>query len=211
MPTRTFADLSNNNAVNVNWPPYRKSGHILVLLKATEGESFIDQTHGGRAVHARAAGIHPGHYHFAHCDSSPIQQAQFFWSIVRPVFRGWDPLVLDVEQGGQNGKSVQECAHWTTAFDVEFRKVSGGHELILYSDASFLSELVRAGAHVQGTRAWIAAYGSEPPAPKGWSKWGHQFTDGEAGPLPHSCAGIGQCDVSTLNPKSYLGLLAHRP
>jgi lysozyme len=47
---------------------------------------------------------------------------------------------------------------------------------------------------------WTARYGSRPVVPRNWPTWTlWQYTDGAAGPEPHSVKGIGQCDRNTFN------------
>lgn len=207
---RYFADLSNNNTQAIDWPVYHKAGHVLVGLKASEGEHFVDQTHALRSEGAHKAGVWVLHYHFAHVGSSASQQAQFFWSQIKGHLAQHDYACIDVEQGGLDGKSAPDAATWTRSFDVEFKRVSG-HSLVLYSDESFLSELTAAGGGVAGDRAWIAAYGPQKPSVAKVSTWGWQFTDGDNGPEPHQCAGVGKSDVSELNLESYLHLRATKP
>lgn len=206
MPNRFFADISNNNTQTVDWNAYRnKGGHVLVGLKASEGESFIDKTHASRSAHAHQAGVWVAHYHFGHPDLNPVEQAQFFWAQVKPHFAGKDFACIDIEVTG--GLSYGAVGQWVRRFDAEFRRVSG-HTLVGYSGEDFLAHMGPCGIK----RWWVAKYGPPPVhAPAGASVWAWQMNDGEVGPGPKACAGIGGCDVSELNRLTYWRLRLQKP
>jgi lysozyme len=202
---RYFADISNNNTQTVNWTEYKKVGqHVLVGLKATEGESFIDKTHASRSEGAHSAGVHVLHYHFGHPNKSAKEQAQFFWGQIKGHFAKRDFACIDIEVS--DGMPNAAIASWVRGFAGEFKRVST-HSLIAYSSESFAHSIGNCGI----TRWWVAAYGGPGVPPAGASQWAHQFTDGSIGPQPHSCAGIGNCDVSQLNWGTYGRLRLTKP
>lgn len=202
---RTFADISNNNPQTIGWHAYRSEGHVLVGLKASEGTNFVDKYHATRSQEAHKAGVWVIHYHFAHPNRSAGAQAQFFWNQIRTHFAARDFACVDIEVS--DGFTYPAINQWVRAFTAEFRRVSG-HTLIGYSGESFLGSLGSCGIN----RWWVAKYGSGfPVAPANASVWAFQFTDGSAGPEPHSAAGIGHCDMSRLNWGTYLRLRASRP
>ncbi len=205
---RYFADISNNNSQTVNWNQYRKAGHVLVGLKATEGNTFVDKTHPTRSENAHSAGVHVMHYHFAHPGKDANQQAQFFWAQIKGHFAKRDFAALDIEVS--DGLSDVQVARWVEQFDAAFRHISG-HTLIGYSGESFLQGLKRAGMKLAGERWWTAAYGPNEPHVAGTTTWAWQRTDGTIGPPPHTCAGIGNCDISSLNWATYLRLRLLKP
>jgi lysozyme len=198
---RYWADVSNNNTQTINWTEYAKVGqHVLVGLKATEGTTFLDRTHAPRSEGAHKAGSWVVHYHFAHPNESAVAQARFFWAQIRGHFAAKDFACIDIEVA--DGQSNHEIAAFVGAFKAEFEK-SSGHSLIGYSGESFHNGIGSCGIK----RWWLAAYG--PNEPRG--AWAWQFTDGQIGPQPHSCAGIGNCDISRLNWATYLRLRVKRP
>lgn len=211
MPDLKFADLSNNQAQPIDWAQYKAAGHVLIGLKATEGTGFKDATHNPRARYAHQRGIHVAHYHFAHAGESAGVQADVFWTKVKPVHGRHDYCVLDIEDGGRDGKTMQEVVDWCRQFELAFFKVSGYRRPIVYSNEAFLRQLRNLGYRPGSGKAWIAAYGPHKPSLPGIQTWSWQYTDGTQGPLPHSCAGIGKCDISTLNLKSYLWLRVRKP
>src|SRR5262249_7700187 len=47
-------------------------------------------------------------------------------------------------------------------------------------------------------RLWLAQYISTPTVQRSWSTyWLWQYTDGRAGPTPHSIDGVGRCDINS--------------
>ncbi len=206
---RYFADISNNNPQAINWSAYHGDGqHVLVGLKATEGTTFIDHTHTDRCQGAHKAGVHVLHYHFGHPGSSASGQAQVFWNKIRGHFATRDLACIDLEV--TDGLDMSRVASWLKQFDIHFKDISG-HSLIGYAGESFLGDLAAHGGNIAGRRWWVAAYGGRGRAPRGYTRWAHQFTDGSIGPQPHACVGIGRCDVSQLNWATYIRLRATKP
>ena len=205
---RNFADLSNNNAQAIQWKEYAKAGHVLVGLKATEGQGFVDQTHGPRSEAAHSEGVWVLHYHFGHPNLSASAQASHFWGQIRGHFAKKDFACLDIEV--TDGQSWAQIANWSEAFISELAKLSG-HSSLVYSSADFLSHIVASGLRWPGQRGWIAAYGPNKPSVPSVKGWAWQYTDGNIGPLPHHYMGIGNCDGSLLNWGTYLRLRLTKP
>ena len=93
-----FADLSNNNRY-FNAARYRRAGHRLVALKASEGDGFVDERHARWSAEAHHAGLAVVHY--CYCTpgrGSGRAAADLFWSVVdRHFIPGRDRLALDME------------------------------------------------------------------------------------------------------------------
>lgn len=196
MPSRLFADLSDNNAA-FNAHAYASAGHQLVALKASEGVGFTDPKHGPRADQAHHAGLLVAHYHFCRPDTHPDHagEAETFWAAVKPFEWPGDFLVLDLEVTPRGG--MAQAAGYLAGFDAALHRISG-HRAVGYTYVSYLDE---AGPRLQvaSRRWWIAAYGSKPGRlGAGRHRWAWQYTDGRDGPTPHRFAGIGQCDGSRL-------------
>lgn len=76
----------------------------------------------------------------------------------------------------------------------------------LYSGHTIKEAFTKAGiTHPDQTELskcwfWIAQYSQAPLVPKVWQKWTlWQYTDGAAGPEPHTVDGIGRCDRDQYN------------
>jgi lysozyme len=200
---RYFADISSNNSF-FDAEDYRKSGHLLVAIKATQGTGYVNPKYAQWVQSAHKAGLTVLHYHFAE-KQNPVGEANHFLNTIKPHFGKKDSLVLDLEVtvDPANGYEITNPVNYRKWFDTQlFRR---GHRSILYSYASYLRQF-GPGLRPISKKIWVADYETHPQG--GWwgNSWAWQFTDGEHGPKPHSCAGIGQCDVSLVNPATYLRL-----
>lgn len=197
-PDALAADISSNNR-SFNAHQYASAGHLLIIIKATQGTNFTNPTHQVWTRDAHAAGLAVMHYHF--CDgASPLLEAQHFWATVKPLWRNGDRLAIDFEQPALGALGPRGPAY-LAALDHELHKHSG-QWAIGYTFASALSPSLR----VQSGKWWVAAFGNTWPArarrqlPNG-TMWAWQFTDGlEGAQGPRGAAGIGQCDMSVLSP-----------
>jgi lysozyme len=197
-----FPDVSNNNAV-VNVAEVRKAAKIkvgdLLVTKITEGLTFIDRPGLLRAKGMEAAGFpRRGFYAFVHPSQSGEAQAQFFLKTLDDAgvkILPSDILICDGEvSDGQSAATVRSCF---ANFGHELKKHYNNVRW-LYGGGPFAEEN---GITLDGYDAhWLAAYVDNPrpymhfgSRTKAW-----QFTDGRNGPGPHSCPGIGNCDLSVV-------------
>jgi len=97
----------------VQWSAVAADGIQFAYLKASEGESFIDQRFADNWRDAQRAGIIPGAYHFYSLCGSPKLQAANFLAAAPPVVVAVLPPAIDLELGGN-------CAHRPTP--AAFRK-----------------------------------------------------------------------------------------
>lgn len=197
MPSREFADLSNNNE-SFNAAEYAHAGHVIVALKASEGARFVDPKHRGWALAAGMHHIAVIHYHFGRPDqgSGGAEEAAFFLEATHGLLGPHDFVVYDGERAA-NGAFGLDPAH-CAQFDEHIQQHTRFHT-ILYASAS---ELVANGEHAlvgDNRRDWCAEYSNLPDA----HAPGHvcvmrQFTDSVVGPFPHSLPGVGACDVDIM-------------
>lgn len=198
-PARFMADLSNNNA-HFDAHAYRKGGHRVVALKATEGVGGRQGIYVERVNAAHRAGLFVVHYHFARPDhhSTSTAEAADFLSYIKPHVRKGDRVALDLEV--QPGRSMDLNAYSRNFAHIVRQRIGHKHGW-LYSYSAFISEH---GLRVpSGWRLWLANYSAPVPHRGSWT---HQFTNGISGPSPHSMAGVGQIDVSMLTRRAALGL-----
>src|SRR5215471_16993212 len=78
------------------WEAMAKAGIVGLILKATEGTTYVDPTYGRRYDAARENGVAVSSYHFLRHGSIP-QQMQLFLKTVDPD-QG-ERMVLDWEDG----------------------------------------------------------------------------------------------------------------
>ncbi len=92
--TDTIIDLSHWQAP-VDFGAVRTGGIVAVILKATQGSGWIDNTFVARSMAALNAGLLVGAYHFADA-TNPSGQANLFLSVagMLPV------LAIDIEPNG---------------------------------------------------------------------------------------------------------------
>lgn len=197
---RYFADISNNNGT-FNAKEYAHSGHILIAIKATEGVGPVQNVYVERVNEAHSSKLVVAHYHFARPDNhaNGKSEAISFAKGIAGHVRKNDILVLDLETRGKVNMQT-----YMRQFETELHRHYPHYPMVLYTYSSFLSEYSLKPA---SNRLWIANYsGKIMPLLIGVKNWAHQFTDGKLGAKPHTCKGIGQCDVSRLNMRSYLRL-----
>lgn len=197
---RYFGDVSSNNA-HYDASAYRhKGGHLIVGIKATEGTGYVNPRYAQWVEDSHKQGVAVMHYHFAHPESKATGQQEFahFWNTASHHFAEGDYVVFDEETN--LGAWKHDAAH-CHEFYVAAKGVH--HDPVLYGSLSYLEQLGPEAVPPED-RIWVAAYGPEPKSlPKGMKIWAWQRTDGRSGPEPHSCAGIGVCDVSILNEATY--------
>lgn len=191
-----FADLSDNNS-EPDWNAYKAAGHVFIALKCTEGLTFVDPTHRGRAMSAVSRQIAVCNYHFARPDlgHSPEAEAAHFLANALPVAGGRDYLCLDLERATPDGWSHDP--KWSQRFD-EYVRAHSRFRTILYASASVLEQSDE-WLHDEPKRLWDAAWGSGPDVNlPGYEVVFRQFTDGNFGPEPHSLPGVGVGDINRL-------------
>lgn len=172
----------------------RRDGVVGVIYKATEGQSYTDNTYVGQQAAAKAAGLKWGSYHFA--DGSNVNgQIDNYMRFACP-----DPdelFCLDWEDNPSgNGKmSIADAKTWITQVE---RQLNREGECVLYGGNTIKEAL---GDDIDEffaeRRLWLCQYGSTPSWPPTWDRyWLWQYTDGDYGPQPHSINGVGACDIN---------------
>lgn len=175
----------------IDFAAMRTAGTLAVILKATQGSSWIDATFVARSAAARAAGLLVGAYHFAD-GSDPAAQAAHFLTIAGILPR----LVIDVEPNGMGDTiSIAQAAEIV----ARIHQANGRLPAVYIGrwgptgDGAGLPNSVLSRCNL-----WLSAYSSHPIPPPGWDTWMlWQYTD--AGIVP----GIGSpCDCSRFNGSS---------
>lgn len=97
---------------NVNYDVLKSSSQF-VIIKASEGTSFIDPKFTRNRTESRRVGVARGYYHFARPDlgNSPIAEANFFLGVCSGLQEG-ELLVLDYEPQNQKQSDVNWCKSW---------------------------------------------------------------------------------------------------
>ena len=187
-------DLSHHNQ-NLDFQQMKNAGNILgIIHKATQGVKYIDPTYGPHKGGAVNAGVFWGAYHFG-TDSDGVDQAQHFLDIVRPDDQTL--LVLDFEGNPQGPSMSLEEAR---SFVTHIHEVTGTWPG--FYSGHYIKQLLGTNSDpiLANCWFWLAQYGPTAVVPPNWNTWTMwQYTDGAAGPDPHSVPGAGLCDREKFN------------
>src|SRR5450759_3395576 len=176
-------DVSHWNGT-INWPQVAGAGKTFAIIKATEGETFLDSMYATNHSGARAAGLRATAYHFAQ-PGLPTSEAtiQADWFVQNAALLPGDLIpVLDLEVSG--GLSTTDLQAWVLAWLTEVNAKLGVKAMI-YTNPSFWQPYMGGTTMFadQGyTLLWIAHwFVSSPTTPAnnwdghGWTFW--QYDD----------------------------------
>jgi GH25 family lysozyme M1 (1,4-beta-N-acetylmuramidase) len=193
-----LVDLSNNNPSPIEFAKVKHAGVFGVLLKVSEGKTFVDPDYRARAKAARAAGLHVGGYHFARPGGDPLEQATLFVGHLGTVERRDLHPALDLEVNDAKLHPTQLYA-WARGFGEHVHAMTGAR-VLWYTYPGFLAEQRWQQPLGTGAGLWIADYGPNDGRDHGvpagaTSPWrrhvAHQFTS------EGSIAGVpGKVDLS---------------
>lgn len=171
-------DLSNWQG-NVDFNKIEDSGYDVVILKATEGTSYIDVTLEMNYSKALKTNLKIGMYHFMSEKANPKDQARYFWNVIKNKKIHVYP-VLDIEADTLN-RGAKAVTDRCLEFLDEFKKISG-YDCIIYTYTNFAN--TKLDTRLSKYKSWIAHYGvSTPGENRIWSNWvGFQYTDKEKVP-----------------------------
>jgi lysozyme len=165
-----IVDLSHHNP-EPDWEKLQAGGVIGVILKATEGTSYIDPTFGSRRQMAKQAGLACASYHFLKRGNARGQMMHYL-DVVGPV--PGERVIIDYEASGLTLNELEDAVEALARQPLNLQiTVYSGHLIKdqLGSDKNVLLS--------DFTSLWIAQYGTTVKWPTGtwpvWSLW--QFTD----------------------------------
>lgn len=169
MPTAKAIDLSHHNP-EPNWPQLKAGGILGVILKATEGTSYVDPTYQARRAAALSAGFAVSSYHFFHGNAE--KEMAHYLKTVAPV-QG-ERVCIDHEAEATLQQLEDAVAYLVSVRPDLQISIYSGH-LIKDQLGSKTSEILS-----KNTSLWVAQYNDKGPSwPKQvwpqWSLW--QFTD----------------------------------
>jgi hypothetical protein len=141
------------------------SGQDFVIVKATEGTSYVNPKRSDQAATARAAGVVVGFYHFARPGNIQAQ-AQYFVDNA-PAVEG-DILAIDWEDSGVS------CADKDNLLRA-VKALRPTHKVVLYCNTSFWKNIDTTSYVEDGL--WIADYSHPAGSPNILHSWVfHQFS-----------------------------------
>lgn len=139
-----------------------------IFIKATEGESLMDENFNINFYQARKNDFIRGTYHFFVPDVDPVKQAKFYLHQVH-LEPGDLPPVLDVEKEGKNPEQLQRnVKKWLDIVEKHY-----GVTPILYTGYRFRQQYL-SGETFARYPFWIAHYYVPELEYKGpWHFWQH--------------------------------------
>jgi lysozyme len=193
MVANAVVDISHHNG-RVNLKKAADAGIVGVIQKATQGEAYVDRTFVPNRKAALEAGLLFGAYHFG-TGANGVSQAIHFLDTVQPDKK--TVVVLDFEDNPTGtSMTLQEAHAFCTHVQTELKRWP-----VFYSGHAIKRALgTTVDPVLKNCAFWLAQYGPTPVVPPCWSTWTlWQYTDGGAGPEPHSVPGIGNCDRDKFN------------
>jgi GH25 family lysozyme M1 (1,4-beta-N-acetylmuramidase) len=168
-----FVDLSHWNPMP-DWAKLLAGGVTGVILKATEGTTYIDPTWRDRALDAMLAGLAVGTYHFLKA-GNPAGQMNFYIAETNKVMPLGSRVCIDHEEQATLAELEQAVQR--------IRDQRPDLQVTVYSGHLIKEQLgsVRSAILAENTSLWIAQYttAAAPSWPKStwpaWSLW--QYTD----------------------------------
>lgn len=146
-------DISHHNKT-IDFNKVKASGIDTVIIKATEGGSYIDPKFQEHYNSAKDKGFNIGFYHFLYELSDPKRQANWFWQNIKDKEFNVIP-VLDAERNNNNKFNKETYTKFCLDFLEEFKRLSG-IDCILYTYTSFANNLM--DNRLRPYKLWEANY-----------------------------------------------------
>ncbi len=181
-------DVSSYNAP-INWSTVAAGGSTFALVKASEGDYYVNPYYSSDVAAAKAQGLIVGPYVWPRPDySNPIAQADYFLQAAnyRPDAQSLPPMV-DLEWGTAVGSTAcygltpAEMSSWIRQFVTRLQQVTR-RDPIIYTNTNWWNPCTGNDTSFGYLPLDIAVWGSNPqPLPAGWSDYTFwQYTDNAA-------------------------------
>jgi len=158
----------------IDFAEVKNSGIEIVYAKASEGNSYVDETFEQNYQNAKANGLKVGAYHYVTATNTQEarEQAQFFAQVVDGKEIDCR-LAMDFENF--DGISYEEVNSIALAFMQELQNLTNCMPIV-YADTSAASDVFLGS--ITEYPLWVAQYEVEEPTPNGnWDTWqGWQYT-----------------------------------
>lgn len=143
---------------DVNFDVYKNNSNF-VIIKATEGNGYIDPKFKRNQSEARRVGLPLGYYHFARPDlgNSPEVEADFYLKTLGEV-RDGEILTLDYECPNQ----VQAHVEWCKKFMERVALKLNGLKCLIYLNQAQLKTFDWSSIVNDGYGLWVACYTYDP-------------------------------------------------
>lgn len=168
------------------------------FCKLTEGTTWRDPYASTFLNGCRGKPVVVGLYHFLRVESDAAAQCRWFLDNAGgPDALKGKLVALDVERRNFSGGTYSDPTRATVEqWIAEFRRHTD-HRLIVYTGRWWWTPRIGVWSP-PGTYLWHSSYTDTPgPLYGNWKQMAFwQYTNGEAGPQPHSCPGVGPCDIN---------------
>lgn len=157
MSATVVVDLSHYQP-DPDWTKLKAAGILGVILKATEGTSYVDSTFKKRWTAARSHGFAAATYHFLQ-HGNPIGQMEHYLDTIQPV--AGERVVVDFEKGDCSRDDLHAAVN---------ALIGKGLEISVYGSPSFLKTKLGTAKDdflALHTSLWIAQFNLSA-APSGW-------------------------------------------
>jgi len=180
MPIAKVIDLSHHN--DVQFGLLKKNGVEAVILKATEGTSYIDPTFVDRVKRAKSVGLLVGAYHFM-TGEDPVKQWAHFHEVVDP----YRPLVLALDYETRAAGNSPTADVLDAMVGLSLKQIY--RHPLLYGSDKLVKVLKPKNCPKQVTECprWLARYGDRrPELPCDLWQFSESIKVGEQGPYDAS-------------------------
>jgi lysozyme len=171
MPNLDFIDISHHQGT-INWHKVAASGVLGVIMKATEGSTYIDPLYFDNCKQAMKCGLPLASYHFLKHGAVKDQMSHYLLT-VEPV--DGERMVIDYEDEDCDIDDLLDAVHYLLA---------DSHRLqVTVYGASKLTDDVNAALDIgmlKQTSLWVARYSTNQPiiATRVWPTWtAWQYSD----------------------------------
>jgi lysozyme len=156
----------------------KKDSISFIILKATEGERFVDSRFDSNWELVRSNNYILGAYHFYLSSIDPIVQASHFWSTINSQGKTDIAPIVDIEYASLNRKGKNEISTIQKnllAF-LEHIESESNRVPIIYTDSSFANQYLLNDLFSRYP-LWLAQYTkkSNPELPKTWQEKGYKI------------------------------------
>jgi lysozyme len=191
--TRNIIDVSHWEDP-IDFKAVAADGIVAVIAKATQGAASVDSAYAKFKKSAAPYKFLWGSYHFG-TGSEVDVQVEHYLNTVKST--DVELVCLDFEPN-PNGPTM--TLNQAREFISLFRHLTGRYP-VLYGGYGLKENLNgKPDDLLVKCPLWLSQYGPKPVLPVGWKKYTlWQYTDGHAGPPPHTVSGIGPCDRNRFN------------
>ena len=165
----TGIDVSKHSG-KIDFKKVQSESIDFIIIKATEGENYVDEMFEKNYIGAKQNAIPIGVYHFFRFNKSGKNQAENFLSKIKG--KRFDlPFVLDIEEWGNiTTETTNEVIFQINEFIILVKKVSG-ERIMIYTNESSYNKYVK--ENFDKNDIWICSFSKKPTISKQWTLWQH--------------------------------------